>query len=62
MIVSEAIKKYGSETWAKMSESGWLDGITVTIGKNGETDIPQSDLDRAYRAIQGKPIHPLDWD
>lgn len=58
----EVIKKVGKEMWDKMVATKWLDGITVTMNENGETNIPQSDIDRAYRAAKGEKIHPLNWD
>lgn len=59
---AQAIKKYGQKTWDKMCATGWLDGITVTLLSNGEMDIPESDIDRAYRASQGHYIHSEEWD
>ena len=50
---SEAIKKYGKD-WQKMLDSGWLDGITLTMLPDGETDIPERDLERAYNAAKLK--------
>ena len=58
----EAIEIFGEDLWKKMCASGWLDGITVVLLPNGETDIPESDLLRAYRAARGGSIHPLEWD
>jgi hypothetical protein len=58
----EVIKKVGKPMWDKMVATTWLDGITVTMNENGEMDIPQSDIDRAYRAANGGNIHPLEWD
>jgi len=62
MTPKEAEKKYGKEMLEKMRKTGWLDGITMTLNENGEVDVPDSDYDRAYRAAQGKKIHPLEWD
>ncbi len=50
---SDAIKKYGKD-WQKMCDSGWLDGITLTQLPDGETDIPEYDLERAYNAVKNK--------
>lgn len=61
MKESEAKKRYGKTMWDKMTATGYLTGITVTV-KDGETDIPESDLSRAYRAAKGEKLHPLDWD
>jgi hypothetical protein len=61
MIWQEVEEKYGKEIADKMKTSHWLDCITITM-RDGEPDIPEEDLDRAYRSIQGLPIHPLEWD
>jgi hypothetical protein len=58
---SDAIRLYGKKSWAKMLKTGYLDGITVTL-TDGEDDIPESDLNRAYRASKVERLHPLDWD
>lgn len=58
----QVIKKVGEEMWEKMCATGWLDGITVTLLPNGETDIPESDIDRAYRAAKGEKIGDWEWD
>ena len=57
-----AIKKYGKSMLKKMEKTGWLDGITVSINKDGTINVPESDYDRAYRAAMGEEIHPLEWD
>lgn len=56
---SDAIKKYGAKMFKKMSKH--LIGITVTI-KDGKEDIPESDLELAYKVVKGKKVHPLEWD
>jgi hypothetical protein len=58
----QVIEKYGKEMWDKMCATGWLDAITVTLLPDGDGDIPESDIDRAFRAANGKYIHPLEWD
>ena len=60
MLKSEAINKYG-KYWKKMIDSGWLTGITVSI-VDGEMDIPERDLDVAFRAAKGEKINHLEWD
>lgn len=62
MTPEEAKEFYGEETYEAMKESGWLSGITVTMTEDGEMDIPKSDLDRAYRAVQGEEIGAWEWD
>ena len=61
MKESEAKKRFGKAMWNKMMKTGYLRGITVTL-KNGEMDIPESDLSIAYRAAKGEKIHELEWD
>ena len=62
MIWKEVEKKYGKEMADKMSKSLFLTGITISINKDGETNIPETDIIRAYKDVTGKKIHPLDWD
>ena len=62
MNQKEAEEKYGKETLEKMLKTGWLDGITITRLPNGEIDVPESDYDRAYRALKGEKIHHYEWD
>jgi len=61
MKESEAKKRFGKAIWDKGMRSGYLTGITVTL-KDGEMDIPDPDLSRAYRASKGEKPHPLNWD
>jgi len=61
MKESEAKKRFGKAMWHKMVKSGYLTGITITI-KDGEENIPESDINRAFRAAKGERIYPLDWD
>jgi hypothetical protein len=59
MKISDAVKKYGQRMFKKMSKH--LIGITVVI-QDGEEDIPESDLELAYKIVNKKPVHPLEWD
>ena len=61
MKVSEIIEKYGEHVWDAMQNSVYLVGITIRI-KDGEIDIPSSDLELAYKHIQGKQIYSWEWD
>lgn len=45
-----------------MEKSKYLQGITVTMTKEGKTDIPEHDIHLAYRDVTKKKIHPLEWD
>lgn len=45
-----------------MVRTSWLDGITCTITPDGKIDIPQNDIDLAYKAVKGKYINPFEWD
>ena len=58
----QVIEKYGKDMWDKMVNTGWLDGITVELMPDGKTNIPQSDIDRAYRAANGKYVSHLEMD
>lgn len=62
MIWKEVEKKYGTKIANKMEKSEYLQGITLTMGPNGKADIPERDIDLAYRDVMGKKIHPLEWD
>jgi hypothetical protein len=50
MKQKDAVKFYGESRWKKMNDSGWLNGITVEMADDGDTDIPERDLRRAYNA------------
>lgn len=58
----QVIEKVGIEMWEKMCKTGWLDGITCHFNKDGTIEIPQSDIDRAYRAANGERILSHEWD
>ena len=56
------LEKYGEELLNEISEAGYLDGITVAIDKNGEIDIPESDIRRAIKEHNGKKSGDFEWD
>ena len=62
MIWKDVEKKYGKEIADEMKQSSYLQGITITMTENGETDIPESDIRLAYKDIKGKRISPFEWD
>ncbi len=62
MKKKELIKKYGKELLDKISEAGHLDGITVSVGKDGEVDIPEEDIIRAIKWYKGEKTSSFDWD
>jgi len=64
MTPKEAEEKYGKLMLEKMIKTGFLDGITVTINKDGTMNVPQKDYDIAYKAVKygKKSIHPYEWD
>ena len=64
MKPEEAEKKYGKEMLEKMVKTGFLDVITVTLNKDGTTDIPDRDYEIAYKAVKHgkKSIHYYEWD
>lgn len=62
MIWSDVKKKYGKETADKIRKSPVLRGITVSLREDGKVDIPERDIELAYKDIMGKPIQPWGWD
>jgi len=62
MIWKDVEKNYGKEMADKMKESQYLKGITVTMNKKGETDIPEGDIYLAWKDVNGKMIHVEEWD
>jgi hypothetical protein len=62
MIWSEVEEKYGKEIADKIKKNRMLRGITITITKNGEPDIPNIDIELAYKDVMGLPMHPMEWD
>ena len=56
------IKTYGYHTWQAMKTSTYLDGITCRMTKDGKMDIPERDLENAYKDIQGLKVHWWEWD
>ena len=62
MIWAEVEEKYGKPLADKMKQSNWLEGITLTMRDTGETEIPESDIDNAYRDVTGKRIEDWMWD
>ena len=61
MIWSEVEKKYGKEMADIMKTSQFLECITVTL-RDGEMDIPERDIDLAFRDVNGIAIGPEEWD
>lgn len=61
MIKKEIEEKYGKALAKKIMKSDMLNGITVTM-RNGEMDIPESDIKLAIKHIKGEKIHDLEWD
>lgn len=64
MLRSEAIKKYGKSMYKKMLKTGMLTGITLVLNPDGTVDIPETDLELAYKvATKGiNSVHPFEWD
>ena len=61
MIWKEVEEAYGKELADKMKESSYLDGITITM-RDGEADIPESDIHLAFKDTVGRKISPGEWD
>lgn len=53
---------YGEEMADKMQKTGYLDCITCVLLPSGEIDIPQRDIDIAFRAANGGRISEMEWD
>lgn len=62
MIWKNIIDEYGKEIADKMKRSSYLQGITVSINKDGEIDYPESDIRLAFKDIKGEKIHSYEWD
>lgn len=60
MIWEDVVKEYGPEMAEKMKNAPFLQAITLTLLPDGKVDIPESDIDRAYRWATGKPVG--EWD
>lgn len=62
MIWKIVEKIYGKEIASKMKKSPYLQGITVSITKDGETDYPESDIELAFKDIKKEKIYNYEWD
>ena len=60
MIRTELNKKYGKKIIDRIFKEGHLEGCTITIRPDGKDDIPESDILRAIRTINGEKV--TDWD
>lgn len=58
MNQKEAINKYGENNWLRMQE--YLEGITIRVLSNGESNFYEDDLEIAFRASKGEEI--AIWD
>ena len=47
----QIVEKYGVEMATKMGDSGWLDNVMCTVLPSGEIDIPQRDIDLAFKSV-----------
>jgi len=61
MLQEELEEKYGKELIKKVIDEGYLQGCTIAI-INGKEDIPESDIRRAIREMNGEKIGPNEWD
>jgi hypothetical protein len=77
MIRSEIEAKYGKELTERLFKSRYMQGVTciarrLSDGKpamnedfkngNAELDFYEDDVERAFREMAGKFVHPLEWD
>jgi hypothetical protein len=58
MTPKEAKEKYGKKIWRKMQK--YLNGITVAVLPDRDIDIPEEDLENAYKELKGEKL--IDWD
>ena len=61
MFWEEVIEFYGEELAEKMEKSEYLCCVTVVM-RDGKADIPERDIDLAYRDVMKLDIHPSEWD
>ena len=61
MLWEDVEDRYGKKLADKMKKAKALMGITVRITDKG-WDIPESDIERAYKEVKGIKIHPEEWD
>ena len=59
---NEVIEKYGEDMASKMKKSVYLQCITVQMNENGEVDIPERDINLAFRDVTGGKIEHWEWD
>jgi len=62
MIWDDVEKLYGKSIANRMKHSKMLSAITVQVLDNGDFDIPEIDIENAYKDITGQYIHPYAWD
>ena len=61
MFWEDVEKMYGKSMADKMAESEQLCCVTVVM-RDGKADIPEIDIENAYKDITGQYIHPYAWD
>lgn len=62
MIRKELENKYGKPLMDKVYRRGYLNGCTFSLDKEGNVDIPESDVLQAIRQLRGRKVSPLEWD
>jgi hypothetical protein len=69
MIRSEIESKYGKDLTEKIFASRYMKVVTCLgrivkeiSGESMELDFYEDDIDRAYRDVTGKFVHPMEWD
>ena len=60
MIRKELEQKYGKKLIDRIFKEGHLEGCTIIIRPDGKDDIPESDILRAIKEINGEKAQ--DWD
>jgi len=65
MIWKEVEEKYGKNVSEAMKNSKYLQCITcqeIIIDSKKEVDIPERDIELAFKDIKGEYINSLEWD
>ncbi|MEK6842134.1 MAG: hypothetical protein AABX91_03220 [Nanoarchaeota archaeon] len=62
MKISEIEQKYGKMLTNKIIKGRYLDGCTIRVNEDGTEDIPEEDIIRVIREINGEKIGAFEWD
>lgn len=62
MIKEDLYNKYGRKLIDDIFNKGYLIGCTILINEDGIKDIPETDIRRAIREMDGQKIDEFEWD